>query len=152
MVVTTKSLKKRPLKERPYAKKFTGESRTKQQFKDDADIHTIINKYNETGSWGDRFRSAQRVPTQGDFTKVSDYKESIDIVIHAQESFSELPSRLRNYFNNDPVQLLAFLNDVNNKGEAIRLGLIEPDVNSEVSPSQKPETPKTGDSTTPVEG
>lgn len=42
----------------------------------------------------------------------------------------ELPATLRREFDNDPVKLLAFLQDENNRDRAIQLGLVNAPVQS----------------------
>ena len=49
----------------------------------------------------------------------------MNIVIEAQENFSELPAHIRKRFGNDPEQFLDFVTDENNKDEAIRLGMLD---------------------------
>lgn len=97
-------------------------SETSQEFKDECDINIIMKRYAKTG----------RLPTlggpgvYGDFSEVGDYLEAYNFVAHAQEVFSDLPANLRERFRHDPGQLLAFVNDANNRDEAIKLGLIAP--------------------------
>ena len=44
----------------------------------------------------------------------TDYHESMNILIKADEMFSELPSSVRLKFNNDPASFLTFVNNPNN--------------------------------------
>ena len=64
--------------------------------------------------------------TYGDFTNVIDYETALQRVITAQESFDSLPAKLRDRFQNDPANLIEFLNDESNRDEAVKLGLINP--------------------------
>ena len=94
--------------------------------------------------------------TYGDFTDVVDYETALQRVITAQESFDALPARVRDRFENDPANLIEFLNDESNRDEALSLGLINPPQQpaagnppqqpaagpSKGEPSQAPEPPK----------
>ncbi len=44
-------------------------------------------------------------------------------MIEAQENFMRLPANIRKRFDNDPAQLIEFINDPNNLDEAINIGL-----------------------------
>lgn len=108
-------------------------SMTIQSEKDSCDINKILSKFNKTGVMSN---VSTAMPQQGDFTDVVDYQSALNQVIAAQESFMTLPAQLRKRFANDPGQLLSFLEDPENRSEAISLGLVNPspDVNDNVSP------------------
>jgi Chlamydia-phage Chp2 scaffold (Chlamy_scaf). len=55
-----------------------------------------------------------------------DYQTSLDTIMTAQAAFNDLPSKLRKRFDNDPSQLLSFLQNPQNRDEAIELGFIDP--------------------------
>jgi len=66
----------------------TGEqSLTKQSFKDECDINRIMARYQVTGMID---FVQKRVPQFLDCTAI-DFQKSMDIVVQAQEMFSELP-------------------------------------------------------------
>lgn len=101
--------------------KFLEPSMTEQHFKDECDINTIVSRYQETGV----LPQGNREPLFGDFTEFpTDLQSSQQFFDEAHARFMELPSNLRKEFNNDPVQLLAFLHDENNRARAVELGLI----------------------------
>lgn len=107
--------------------------RTKQAFKDEVNINNIIARYKLTGNLPDSARAA--LAKFGDFSNVPDYQSALNTVMVAQEVFSNMPSALRNRFDNDPGEMLAFLNDSRNRDEAIKLGMIDPPSSPEaVSP------------------
>lgn len=65
----------------------------------------------------------------GDFTALpDDYIAALQLIRNASESFSSLPSAVRDRFGNDPAALLAFIADANNRDEAISLGLVDKSV------------------------
>lgn len=94
---------------------------TQQQFKEETDINTIVERFGLTGSVPENLR----VPVSGDFTSVGDFHSAMNVVRAAQESFMELPGDLRFRFNNDPGRFLDFVYNEANRDEAIKLGLIQ---------------------------
>lgn len=93
---------------------------TQQHFKDECDINSIISRYNVTGYLPESDKPMQ----YGDFTNVSDFMTAQNIIIEAQERFDALPSDVRKRFDNNPANLLEFMQDDSNREEAIKLGLI----------------------------
>jgi phage internal scaffolding protein len=100
--------------------KIEGETRTKQSAQAETDINNIMARYIKTGhiSWVNR-----QTPTYG-IADGQTFHEAMNIVIEAQENFSELPAHIRKRFGNDPEQFLDFVTDENNKDEATRLGML----------------------------
>lgn len=99
-------------------------SLTQQHFKNDADINTIIARYNRTGFLVDPLTQSTRQPLFGDFVDVPDFREAQTQIALAKERFMELPSDLRKRFHNDATELLDFLQDSKNLAEAVKLGLV----------------------------
>jgi len=99
-----------------------GESRTKQSFKDECDINRIMSRYQNTGVM--EFVN-KREARYADVTAF-DYQEACNLVAGANSMFHDLPSALRSRFDNDPGQLLAFLDNPSNLQEAVSLGLVNP--------------------------
>jgi len=97
------------------------ETLTQQQFKEETDINTIVQRFGLTGE----LPNGINMPQSGDFTNVSDFHTAMNMVRQAEESFMLLPAATRERFNNDPNAVMAFLSDTNNRDEAIRLGMIE---------------------------
>lgn len=95
-------------------------SLTQQSFKEESDINEIVRRFGLTGQLPDNYQA----PLTGDFTDVVDYKTALDAVIAADEKFLELPAHIREKFQNDPQQLLTFLDDDSNRDEAIKLGIL----------------------------
>lgn len=79
-------------------------------------------KYQKTGILN---HYAAHAPTYGDCLPI-DYVEALDLVAKAETMFSELPSSIRDRFENDPEKFLAFVQDPKNTEEAIKLGLAQP--------------------------
>lgn len=101
-----------------------GESRTHQSFSNECNINTIMGKYMRTG---ELTHVSAQLATYGDFTQTNDYTSARLQILAAEQSFLELPSKIRSAMGNDPAKLLTFLADPKNKEKAVELGLIEPD-------------------------
>jgi len=102
-----------------------------QNFKDECDINYIVRQFGLTGELPGKPLS----PQYGDFTGVLDYHSAVNAVLAAQDDFMELPAQLRSRFNNDPAELIDFLELEENREEAIKLGLVA------AKPISEPETP-----------
>ena len=99
---------------------------TLQSAKDDCDLNLIVDRMTKTG---EQLPMAS-IEDYGDFTGAEDYHTLMNKLIDAQDAFLTLDAPVRERFNNDPGQLFQFLNNENNRQEAINLGLLN-----------KPETP-----------
>lgn len=101
---------------------FIPERRVKQSFKDECDINNIIKSYSQTG----QIRHINAKAAQGtyeDLPEPMDLQEALNTVRDANTAFASLPSQVRDRFQNDPGQFLAFMQDPANQDEMIRLGL-----------------------------
>lgn len=97
-------------------------SRTVQSQKDEADINVIVRNFGVTG----KLPTGVRVPSYGDFSGVSDYREAIHAVREAEQAFLAMPSSLRNQLDNDPQRFLEWCADRGNLEEMRKLGLAPP--------------------------
>ena len=79
-------------------------SMTKQAFADDSDINVIMARFAQTGS----IELHKTPPHFGNDPSLS-LSEAMNIVLDAEEEFSNLPSRVREDFGNDPAQLADFV-------------------------------------------
>lgn len=106
-----------------------GPSMTQQHFKDECDINNIIRSYRavEPPSGG----------VFGDFT-VTDLQAAYELSDSVHERFMSLPSDIRQKFNNNPLELAAFVNNVDNQTAAIEMGLL-PAESAEVPETTVPE-------------
>lgn len=95
-------------------------SLAQQHFKDECDINNILRQFNITGLLPEQPLS----PRYGDFTGIGDYHTALNRVIAAQDEFDSLPAQIRARFDNDPANLIEFLNDDANRPEAEELGLV----------------------------
>lgn len=96
---------------------------TQQSGRDDADINVIVDR---VGRGALPPIGRQLPPMYGDFTEVpTDLREALVLIKRAETLFMSLDPFVRRRFENDPMQMLDFLNDSKNRDEAIKLGLVK---------------------------
>ena len=94
---------------------------TEQAHKSECDVNCILKKYDKTGL----ITHVQKIEQQfGDVTGL-DFKTAQDLVTNSTTMFNQLPSVIRDRFKNNPMHLLAFMENPENRAEAIELGLID---------------------------
>lgn len=118
---------------------ISSESITQQHHAKECDINAILEKFERTGLLT-YVRNDQ--PRFGDFTSASDYHDSLNRVMAAQDSFMSLNPHLRARFDNDPSNLLSFLENTDNREEAIKLGLIDQDLSIDALQKKSPAEPE----------
>lgn len=96
---------------------------TQQQFKDEVDINTIVERF----GLGHELPESFRAPEFGDFSDVGDFQSAQNAVIAAQEAFMDMPAGMRARFNNSPQVLMEFLGNRENLEEARKMGLLKPE-------------------------
>lgn len=110
-------------------------SLTVQEPAKDADINNIMGRAMKnrvpptTG-----FTGNSRNPIYGDFSAV-DFLDSLNKVQDIRNIFESLPARTRGRFNNDPHQMMRFVEDPRNEATAIKMGLLpkpDPHFNKDV--------------------
>ena len=113
---------------------FEKPSRVKQSFKDDCDVNNIMARY---ATAGEICHVNCAIPMSGDFTMApADYQEAMALVLDAENKFAALPSDVRKRFDNNPINLLQFVQEPEkNYEEGVKLGLFNPKV---VENSQAP--------------
>ena len=111
----------------PWKENFAceGESMTKQSFKAECDVNTIMARYQKTGVVE---HANQYQGDYGNFIGVMDFHSAMNYVVEAKEMFLELPSEIRNRFGNDPGAFLEFVGNDENRDEMVKLGLINENV------------------------
>lgn len=115
-------------------KSFQGvKSATKQSFRDDVNIHCIMDRYTKTGVLPSH--PGQENFAFGDFSHGYDFQAAVQRIQDCRDDFALLPSRVRDRFGNNPTELLDFLADESNHAEAVELGIMRdlvPDVDDPV--------------------
>lgn len=114
-------------------------SRAIQSQKEEADIHTIVKRFGLSGE----MPQSIRIPSYGDFTGVSDYRQAIEAVKLANDAFMSLPAAIRVQFSNSPEAFVEFCSNPANTDKMIEMGLLkradaEPKDLSEAKQTQTP--------------
>lgn len=109
-------------------------SLTVQDPKDDCDINRIMSRYVQSGV----APQVTRVPIQGDFTEIVDYRTALEAVQGAQQAFQSLDGKVRARFGHDPARFHDFCLDPANLPELRKLGLAVP------APEAPPPSPPAG--------
>lgn len=97
-------------------------SLTQQQFKEEADINTIVDRFMKSGV----MPTPVNMPQYVDYEGVFDFQSAMNVVRQADENFMRLDAKVRARFNNSPQEFLEFFADPANAEEAVRLGLAIP--------------------------
>ena len=109
-------------------------SLTQQQFKEEADINTIVDRFMKSGV----MPTPTNMPQYMDYEGVFDFQSAMNAVRAADDNFMRMDAKIRARFNNSPQEFLEFFANPENTEEAIRLGLAipQPVVETKVSASE----------------
>ncbi|WNK12464.1 MAG: internal scaffolding protein [Microvirus sp.] len=102
---------------------FTGPGRTKQSFKEECDINTLMAKYLKTGQMDHVNQALPRFECVSDH----DFQSAQNLIADAKSMFENIPSAVRARFENNPGKLLDWVHDPKNVQEAASLGFLELD-------------------------
>ncbi len=92
------------------------DGRTKQSFKDETDINKILERAQSTGTISHLNRHEGRYGDFADF----DFQQAQFMLAQGREVFDDLPSEIRNEFNQSPAQFFDYVNDPANKDDLIK--------------------------------
>ncbi len=96
-----------------------GQEPAQQQFKQDCDINTIMQRLHKN----EAINHVSKYQTEYGFTSPTSYHQSLNIITRADSMFNDLPSKVRNEFANNPQAFLAFVQDPKNQDRAKELGI-----------------------------
>jgi len=113
-------------------------SLTQQQFKEDSDINTIVDRFMKSGV----LPTPANMPQFVDFEGIFDFQTAMNAVRSADENFMRMDAKVRARFNNSPQEFLEFFANADNVEEAIRLGLAIPQAVAETQVSAAEPTSK----------
>lgn len=100
------------------------ESRTSQEYAEEADINTLMARYVKTGVIP---QYADKQPFYVDADGLPSYQEMQNVIVEAEAAFMALPSAVRERFNNDPARFVAFATDEKNIDELRSMQLLSPE-------------------------
>lgn len=125
---------------------FDAPSLTDQTFKDECDIHHIIDNFGQTGLVDSVGAHDPATLQYGDTTLLPDYETACNLVANVTSEFGELPSKIRAEFNNDPRFLLEALGSTE---PAVVARLEELGLKPKPQPEPQPEPQPTTNSQNP---
>ena len=97
-----------------------------QQFRDEADVNNLIERYKKTGSFYNPLtpQGTPRVPTYQDISELPDTLGQLQILKDVEQMFAALPAKVRDDFGNN---VATFVSWAQGKPEALaKLGIIDP--------------------------
>lgn len=117
---------KKPTPKRP-VRDFTPKHPTQQHFAKGTSVQDIIARSKVPGGGMNlpTDPTGQRVGRFGQWS-APNYHQAMNYFNDVRQNFLSLPAVTRGRFNNDPYQLLRFVDAPENRAEALRLGLLEP--------------------------
>lgn len=120
---------------------FKEPTMTIQSEKDNCDINVIMNRYATCGT-PLPYRADGVQPVYADVSELGDYMENYQRCKQAEEMFNALPSALRKELDNNPANLLAFIQNEANRERCVEYGLInKPAVEAPQAPVVAPSVP-----------
>lgn len=102
---------------------FKEPTMTIQSEKDNCDINVIMNRYATCGT-PLPYRIDGIEPVYADVSELGDYMENFQRCKQAEEMFNALPSALRKELDNNPANLIPFIQDEKNKERCYEYGLL----------------------------
>lgn len=76
---------------------------TQQHQAEEANINTIVEKFGLTG----QLPQIPLPPTLDDFGEIFDFQSAMETMLHAKNSFAQLPAHVREAFSNDPHRFVS---------------------------------------------
>ena len=101
-----------------------GESMTQEQFAEESEINNIIRSHDRNGVI-EHINRGNAI--YGDFSNITDFSEALDQIREAQNEFQQIPSEIREKFQNDAGQFFKFASNPDNIQELRNLGLANPE-------------------------
>lgn len=120
---------------------FTGQvSRTKQEFRDECNINSIIRRFRLEG----KFPNGKPPPSMdnyGDFSSAQDYMDAVNTLARADAQFRSLPSEVRERFDNRADKFLDFV-DPGNLEQLHDWGLLNDEGQAKVKAARAARAPR----------
>lgn len=132
---------------------FKEPTMTIQSEKDNCDINVIMNRYATCGT-PLPYRTDGVEPVYADVSELGDYMENYQRCKQAEEMFNSLPSALRKELDNNPANLLPFIQNEANRERCVEYGLInKPIMEAPKAPvvvNPNPANPVSSDAPSPI--
>lgn len=92
------------------------------------DLNRVMARFEKTGQLAELIALGMGSDNGAydDFTAAPDFQAALDIVNKGNEQFALLSAKIRQRFNGDPVEFMAFVSDPKNIDEMETLGLLSP--------------------------
>lgn len=100
-----------------------GESRTKQSFRDEVNINSVLARYARTGVWAS---GNNRPPRFEDVSGVGSFHEAIEKARGIRELVADLPPRAQELYTAAPAVFLHAYSEAADRADLEALGLLEP--------------------------
>lgn len=92
-------------------------SKAQQHQADEADINTIVKRFNVTG----QLPQIPLPPRLEDFADIFDFQTAMNTMTAAKNSFNSLPANVRSQFNNDPHAFVSYVDAALEAGDLDQL-------------------------------
>lgn len=97
-----------------------------QHHKNDVNINTIVKRHAQGSDLIEKTAALRGDPQyQMDDIPTNDFQEAMNIVVKAQSTFDQLPSDIRKQFNNNPAEMLDFIQNPDNGPQLVEMGLAQ---------------------------
>lgn len=120
-------------------------SQTKQSFKDGCKIDNILRKYGTVGldpnDVGIHSARVAQMPFGKSDTQL-DYQAALNAVVETQAYFARLPSTIREKFNHEPANLVAFMSNPKNMDECVKMGIFRKEEKEGSARKDAPKAPE----------
>jgi hypothetical protein len=97
-----------------------GESMTQQHFQEQSEINNILRSHDRNGII-DHIHKGNAI--YGDFSEVTDLQDAMHLIKNAHQEFLNIPSEIREKFQNDAGKFFKFASDPANQEAMIKMGL-----------------------------
>lgn len=97
----------------------TEPSKTKQEFREEADVNRILSKFRRTRLLD---YVTKHEPFYADLPDALDFETAQNVIASGRNAFEEMPAGLRKRFNNSPARFLSFMETATGE-QLVALGL-----------------------------
>jgi len=110
---------------------------TRQEFKDESDINTIMGRYLRTGE----LPHVNLIAPQYFDSDGVDFQSHMEVIAQAKTLFAQLPSAIRSSFYNDPAHFVDYCSNPDNRVSLAQMGLLSPSATREALNPTPPTAP-----------